>query len=173
MQTSGTPLAPTKSGWHLIGFANGDVAVVRWDNGAFQWGSITPPASPITGITYLGTQASGLYAALQPLIRSMSSVAQATVVASLDHGNLMRGQPLLVDASKPASQQSPGTGSEANPTNILPSPIPATAGTGGHIGIPSLSGIFGDVHTWIRIGEALLGALLLFLGLRSVVGQAA
>ena len=160
---------PTKPGWHLVSFRNGDYAVVRWDQGRWSWGGLKPPSSPITGITWLGSTVQGILDLFPHLSAGFPGIVDNTIAASLDHGNLMRGQPLLIFGKLPGSKQQPGQGSEAVPVNVIPSPIDPSAGTGGHISVPSLSSIFGflgQLSFWKGIGLVIAGGgILVFAAL--------
>jgi hypothetical protein len=165
---------PTKTGWHLVTFLNGDYGAAQWNGSKWNWGSLTPPNSPITGFTWIGntiqdvnsrTTSSGtsLFAhALAGLYNNGFTTAVRNLTAALDHGNFgLQGQPVLWNKGGQAVGNTNISGSEATPTNIIPSPIPATAGNSSLTGLLSAFGVFTTLGFWKGIGLVLAGAAIL------------
>jgi hypothetical protein len=173
-QQPGTPLdqeQPTKSGWHLLQFANGFVAVVRYDKGAWQWGSQTPPNSNVLSMNYLGSNVQGMSLTLPKYAGSVGTTIWTTLVSSIDHGWLSQGQPIVIDQQgETPSDTSPTSqaGSEATASNIIPSP--SISG----VQLPDIfAGIWQWLTTasnWLRILEYVGGAVLIYLGIKGLTG---
>lgn len=166
----GVPLnqeQPTKSGWHLLQYVDGSVAVVRFDNGTWQWGSQTAPTSNVSSMSYLGSNVTGLSLALPRYASSIGSAIWPTLLSSIDHGFLSKGQPIVVN---PAGQV-PSSGD--SPTSQQGSE--ATAG-GINVSVPGAdiaAGIWQWLTTasnWVRILEYVGGAILLYLGIKGLTG---
>lgn len=170
--SSGAPTTPTKAGWHLVDFANGDVGVVQWTGSRWNWtGGLNAPASPIVGVSYLGSGITSISSGLAKLSPSMPPAVWQTILSSLDHGDLMNNKPLLVtnqgkamtggaaSASRGPTSQA---GSEAVASNIVPSPDLS------NLSIPNVlqdiwSSAVGDAkYAGVLIGCLALGALLIF-----------
>jgi len=160
--------SPQKVGWHVVSFQNGDVAVVRWNGSQFVWGSLHPPASPITGIDWLGSTldfgSTTFWQNWTKAISGLPGVVSATLMAEVDHGILgLQKQPIIVNnQGHVTGGTSPKTGSEAVASPNFPSiPNPLDA----------LSGLFsGWADLLVRVLEALVGVALLFLGLQALTG---
>jgi hypothetical protein len=163
--------APQKIGWHVVSFANGDTAVVRWNGSQFVWGSLHPPASPITGIDWLGTtldlNSTTFWQNWTKAISGLPGVVSATLMSEIDHGILgLQKQPIIINnQGKVTGGTSGKTGSEAVPQNIL----------GTNVNIPNpldaISGLFGNfAQLLLRVLEALVGVALIFLGLQALTG---
>lgn len=156
---------PSLTGWHLLTFQNGDTAVARWNGSNFVWGSLTAPASPITGITYLGKTISdvtsgnsiGLGAALAGLPSQLSTA----ITTAFDAGNLgTKGQPALWNSAGQPLGNTSVINSEAVPVNVIPSPIPPTAGNS-NLGVSNPFALFTSSSFWKGIGLVLAGAVIL------------
>lgn len=164
---SQTSTTPNKVGWHLVTFQNGDVAVVRWNGHDFVWGSLHAPASPITGLVWLGSSVSSFdWANWASAVGSLPGVVSATLIGLVDHGILNNGQPVLVNnQGKLAGGTSGQTHSEAVPQNLgfgnvnIPNPLNALGGV-----------LSGWADLLVRVLEALVGVALLFLGLQALTG---
>ena len=143
---------------------------MRWDGGAWQWGSQTPPNSTVTSMSYLGSNVQGMSLTL-PTYASQVGTVWTTLLSSIDHGWLSQGQPIVVDQNgvtpsdtSPTAQE----GSEAVPSNIIPSP--SVSGV-------QLPDIFGGIwewlttaSNWVRIGEYVGGAVLIYLAIKGLTG---
>jgi hypothetical protein len=164
--------SPQKVGWHLVSFANGDTAIVRWNGSQFVWGSLHPPASQITGIDWLGStldfNSPTFWQFFTKAISGLPGLVSATLISEADHGILgLKKQPIIVDnKGKLVGGTSPTTGSEAVPQNVgfgnvnIPNPLDA------------LSGVFSGWGSFlVRVLEALVGVALLFLGLQALTGS--
>lgn len=171
-----TPLAneqPTKSGWHLLRFSDGSAAVVRWDNGSWQWGSQTPPAAGVLSMSYLGTNVQAMSLSLPHYGSNVGSSVWTTLVSSIDHGFLSNGQPIVVSSNGqvPSSGNNPQSqqGSEAVGTSL----IPGTSGIVNSLSAIDVSGIWQWLTTpanWVRIGEYVGGAVLIFIAIKGFAG---
>lgn len=164
----------SKVGWHLISYANGDAAVVRWTGSNWAWGSLAAPLSAVDSVTYLGASIADFTQTTAGIGRWTSALANlpgqldAALTAEIDSGVLgLQGQPVLLDSSgRPAGGSDGAIGSEADPVNIIPSPIPATAGNS-HLSVPSLTSLFGNLSLWKGVGLVLAGAgLLIFAAMQ-------
>ena len=152
---------PQKNGWHLLQYVNGDVAVVQYENGAWQWGSQVQPAGDVFAMNYLASDVTGLSLALPQYAATLGSTVWATLLSSIDHGFLSNGQPISVNSSgqtlsepaNPVSQQ----GSEAVASNIIPSP-----------NLGSLLGSLGYLGVWIGVLILLGGAALILIAVRQL-----
>lgn len=171
-----TTYEPTASkvGWHLITYANGDTAVVRWTGSDWAWGSLAAPLSAVDSVTYLGASIADFTQNTAGIRRWVNAIGQlpadvqTAMMKEIDVGVLgLQGQPVLVDATgAPTGGSSGSVGSEATPVNIIPSPIPPTAGNS-HLSVPSLTSLFGNLSLWKGIGLVLAGAgLLIFAALQ-------
>lgn len=155
------------AGWHLVTFANGAIAALRWNSATNEWvwGSQTAPDSDITGVYWLGATIDAIgsdTATLWQALNHVSPAAALAVVASLDNGTLSLGQPVLwqTDKTGAVTGTSNVPGNEANPTNIVPSPTISTPS------IFSSLAVFGTLAFWKGIGLVLAGVLVLvFAGL--------
>lgn len=168
-----------QQGWYGLNFANGLAALVYWDGKSWQWGSLKRPPSnlPYT-VTFLGSDRQKLFGygpAIKRFTTWLGQVAgakqNATLISEIDHGVFgLKGQPVaILPNGKLTWKTSPWTGSEANPVNVIPSPIPPSAGNS-HLSNP-LSGLLGDFGgLLVRVLEALVGVALLFLGLQALTG---
>jgi hypothetical protein len=148
----------SKAGWHLLTFENGDVAAVRYNpvNGQFVWGSLTQPTSPIVSVSWLGANVSDIathistwWDAAMKTVPGGSQTAIA-LIASLDNGSLMQGQPVLYSTS---GDTVTGT------TNV-----PGSEATSAGINIPGVSSIFGvfaSMGFWKGLGLILAGVLII------------
>lgn len=170
LPATGEPLTqeqPTKSGWHLLQFADGSAAVVRFDNGAWQWGSQTAPTSNVTGMSYLGSNVTNLSLNLPKYANNLGGSIWPTLLSSIDHGFLSKGQPIVVNSQGqvPSSGDSPTSqqGSEATSAGINVS-VP---------GANIAAGIWQWLTTasnWVRILEYVGGAVLIYMGIRALTG---
>lgn len=175
----GTQPTATKQGWHLVTFQNGATAVVRWNGRNWVWGSLPAPPSPVIGVTYLGSNIQDVVAhgtRFSNAIAGLPSKVSTELISALDHGALgLKGQPVLFDSKgDPVGPQSKWTGSEAVPVNVIPSPIDPNVGNQGHLSVPNpldFLSFLGDISFWIRLMEAIVGAVLIFIGLRALTGQ--
>jgi hypothetical protein len=151
---------PSKSGWHLLQFIDGTVAVVRYDNGAWQWGSQVAPTSNVLSMNWVGGNVTQLSEDLpkfaDSIVQNSSFDTWSTLLSSIDHGFLSLGQPIVVDAAGkvPSSGNSPTSqqGSEAVPSGVN---IP---------GVSSIFSVFASLGFWKGIGLVLAGVLIIVFG---------
>lgn len=152
---------PTKTGWHVLTFANGSYGVVRWTGRAWDWGSLSQPNSNITSIAWVGNSVQGLNSGpqlssvLTKLYNSGFAGALRNIIASLDHGSLGQGQPVLWTRGGNPVGSTSIAGNEADPTNIIPSPIPPQTGNSSLTGFLSM---LTSLSFWKGIGLVLAGA---------------
>lgn len=159
---------PTKTGWHLVTFKNGDAALVRWTGKHWAWGSVKHPrVSTITGFSYLAPHYTDLSSAkgsaeLQNAIRHLPAKQAAELAGLIDIGVTgQKGQPSLVHKTGQTSKASFAPGGDATAINQIPSPISPNAS------LPSLGSLGGVA---VRVLEAVGAVLLLVIGLRVLAG---
>lgn len=159
---------PTKTGWHLVGFQNGDTAIVRWNGHNWVWGSLTAPDSPVSGFTYLGSTVEDVLSSgrFSQALDGLPTKISTELISAADHGLFgLKGQPVLFDSNANPVGNSGTTGSEANPVNVIPSPIDPNVGNS-NLSLGSIFGFLGSVQFWKGIGLVLAGAgVLIFAAL--------
>jgi hypothetical protein len=156
--SSGTLPKPRLAGWHLVTFENGTVALVRWANGKWAWGSTKHPAtSTIVSYSYLGGRTindvlnhAGDW---EHALSSLPPKQQLKLIELIDHGVTgLKGQPAVVSTTG-STGQSVG-GSEAVSANVIPSPSISNP-------LGSIFGIFTTLAFWKGIGLVLAGAAVI------------
>ncbi|HEX3561811.1 MAG TPA: hypothetical protein VHU24_03145 [Solirubrobacterales bacterium] len=170
-------------GW--LGWGTYGAESTYGQNGAYKFGGIDLPNGTTTNLTLAAGESAKLYASL---VKQYGSVAAAvphysgnsyTVghVRSLAQGG-GQGHTLdiglfegleefgqLFGGKGPGNLTGPGSGKGDNPLG--------EAGQGAIGAISSLSGLIEFLtsgETWLRLGEILAGALLIFLGLKGLAG---
>ncbi len=157
----------SKAGWHLLTFENGDVAAVQYNpvSGQFVWGSLTQPTSPIVSVSWLGANVSDIATHISTwwdaAMKNVPGGQETAIalIASLDNGSLMQGQPVLYSTAPGApTSTNPSGGTVTGTTNV-----PGSEATSAGINIPGVSSIFGvfaSMGFWKGLGLILAGVLI-------------
>lgn len=159
--TSSTP------GYWLVKRKDGAVGVVH--------GTVKDGAYPVQ--LFLGTTLQAASLAVGQVIGSIGATPaqQSSVAQTFDVGTIEQGGKFVwIPKTQQPGQTLPGlgqspSGSSADPTNIVPSPISPNAGNESLS--QQLGNIFGGIDgIAVRVLEAVGGVLLLVLGLQALLG---
>lgn len=100
----------------------------------------------------------------------------AALITQLDAGAILRNPSYIEFSGKGSrptvhSDKSTKVGSEAVPTNVLPSPIPPDVGNSHLGGLGSIFGFLGSLQFWKGIGLVLGGVLILIFAALELRGR--
>lgn len=164
---------PRLHGWHLVQFFNGDVALVRWANGRWHWGSVKhPPANTIMSYKYLGPNIQDIGnnpTRLDNALRGLPARQAGELMALFDIGKTgQQGQPGLVTPTGKTNKGATNTGGDAQPMGLGPNESTKQQVTG----LLSPFSFITSLSFWKGIGLVLAGAAILVFAALEFKGMA-